>query len=439
MLVSWAELPRSPGHAFYDKLQTVLMAAGFETFVETQCAEEYAPRRGRPSLPPGRYFRMLLIGYFEGIDSERGLEWRCADSLSLREFLRLGERERVPDHSWLSRTRSRLPLEVHDQVFTWVLERLAQHGLIKGERIGVDASTMEANAALRTIVRRDSGEGYREMLTRMAKESGIETPTAEELIRLDRNRKGKKLSNTDWESPTDPDARIAKLKDGRTHLAYKPEHAMDLDTGAVVAAELHCADQGDTTTMSGTLASAERHLAAVDAAPAPEAPAELIADKGYHSRAGLKALDGGPWKTRISEPKRDEFSRWHGDDAARRAVYNNRTRLLSGVARQAFKLRAELVERGFALMLDRGGMRRVWLRGRENVQKRYLVHVAGYNLGLIMRLLTGAGTPREFGARVFARLFAIFDPDGGLIVVMFVATGDQSAAFAVSVRPDLFS
>ena len=436
MLVSWSEMPRFPGHAFYDKLQVVLIASEFDRFVETQCALEYAPRRGRPSLPPGRYFRMLLIGYFEGIDSERGLEWRCADSLSLREFLRLGERERVPDHSWLSRTRSRLSLEVHDQVFTWVLARLAEHGLIKGERIGVDASTMEASAALRTIVRRDSGEGYREMLTRMAKESGIETPTAEDLVRLDRNRKGKKLSNADWQSPTDPDARIAKLKDGRTHLAYKPEHAMDLDTGAVVAAELHAADQGDTTTMPGTLASAAEHLAAVDAAPTPQAPAELIADKGYHSRDRLKALDDGQWKSRISEPKRDEFSRWHGDDEARRAVYNNRTRLLSGVARQAFKLRAELVERGFALILDRGGMRRVWLRGRQNVQKRYLIHVAGYNLGLIMRLLTGAGTPREFQARAFAFLFTVVQPNGGLIVVLLVAIGDQSAAFAVSFRPD---
>lgn len=438
MLVSWAELPRSPGHIFYDKLQTVLIASDFDRFVERQCASNYAPRRGRPSLPPGRYFRMLLVGYFEGIDSERGLEWRCADSLSLREFLRLGERECAPDHSWLSRTRSRLPLEVHDQVFTWVLERLAEHGLIKGERIGVDASTMEANAALRTIVRRDNGEGYREMLTRMARESGIETPTAEDLIRLDRKRTGKKLSNADWQSPTDPDARIAKLKDGRTHLAYKPEHAMDLDTGAVVAAAVHPADQGDTATMPGTLDSAAEHLKAVDAAPTPEVPAELIADKGYHSRAGLKALDGGPWQSRISEPHRDEFSRWHGDNVARRAVYNNRTRLRSGVARQAFKLRAELVERGFALILDRGGMRRLWLRSRENVQKRYLIHVAGYNLGLIMRLLTGAGTPREFRARASVWLFATMEPDGGLIVVMFVATGDQFDACALIVRPDPF-
>ena len=247
LLVTWAEMPRSPGHAFYDRLQAELLSAGFDGFVEGQCAPYYAARQGRPSLPPGRYFRMLLVGYFEGIDSERGLEWRCADSLSLREFLRLGEREPVPDHSWLSRTRARLPLEVHDAVFTWVLQRLAERGLVKGERIGVDASTVEANAALRAIVRRDTGEGYRAMLVRMAKESGNETPTAEDLIRLDRKRKGKTLSNAEWESPTDPEARIAKLKDGRTHLAYKPEHAMDLDTGAVVAAEMHSADRGDTS------------------------------------------------------------------------------------------------------------------------------------------------------------------------------------------------
>src|SRR5919205_2206109 len=186
---------------------------------------------------------MHLVGYFEGLDSERGLEWRCADSLSLREFLRLGTTEPVPDHSWLSKTRSRLPLEVREAVFAWVLARLAEHGLIEGERIGVDASTMEANAALRAIVRRDTGEGYRAMLERMAQDSGIETPTAEDLIRLDRQRRGKTLSNEEWVSATDPDARIARMKDGTTHLAYKPEHAVDLDTGAVVAAEVHPADQ----------------------------------------------------------------------------------------------------------------------------------------------------------------------------------------------------
>jgi transposase len=453
MVVTWAELPRSPGHIFYDRLQSVLIEAAFDSFVEGLCAPLYAARRGRPSLPPGRYFRMLLVGYFEGIDSERGLEWRCADSLSLREFLRLSERELAPDHSWLSRTRSRLPLELHDQVFTWVLRRLAEHGLIKGERIGVDASTMEANAALRAIVRRDSGEDYREMLTRMAVESGIETPTADDLIRLDRPsdgfpranargtlaisaRKGKKLSNAEWESQTDPDAKIAKLKDGRTRLAYKPEHALDLDTGAVIAAEMHAADQGDTATLPDTLATAAAHLTAVDAAPAPEVPAELVADKGYHSRDGLKALDDGPWKTRIAERRTNGILRWHGDNDARRAVYNNRSRLLSEVARQAFRLRAELVERSFALILDRGGMRRAWLRGRENLHKRYLVHVAGYNLGLIMRLLTGAGTPREFQARGRAWIGGLVAPDRAMIVVLLVAAEGEAAIFAVSIQSD---
>jgi len=436
LMIGWAELPRSPGHAFYDRLQAVLVEAGFDRFAEGQCGPHYAAERGRPSLPPGRYFRMHLVGYFEGIDSERGLEWRCADSLSLREFLRLGSTEPVPDHSWLSKTRSRLPLEVHEAIFAWVLQRLAAHGLIKGERIGIDASTMEANAALRAIVRRDGGEDYRAMLERLAKESGIATPTAEDLVRLDRERKGKRLSNADWASPSDPEARIAKLKDGRTRLAYKPEHAVDLDTGAIVAAEVHVADRGDTATLPDTLETAEANLAAVDAAPAPEDPAELVADKGYHSREGLKALEDGAWKSRIAEKKAAGVSRWHGDEEARRAVYNNRARLRSGVAREAFRLRAELVERGFALTLDRGGMRRAWLRGRENLQKRYLVHVAGYNLGLVMRLLVGAGTPRELLARASAHLLALATADGRVLLVLTVATGTAAAMLVVSFQPE---
>jgi transposase len=436
LMVGWAELPRSPGHAFYDRLQAVLIEAGFDGFAEKQCASYYASKRGRPSLPPGRYFRMHLIGYFEGIDSERGLEWRCADSLSLREFLRLGTTELVPDHSWLSKTRARLPLEVHAAVFTWVLEHLAEHGLIKGNRIGVDASTIEANAALRTIVRRDSGEDYREMLRRLAAESGIATPTAEDLIRLDRKRKGKRLSNQDWTSPSDPEAKIAKLKDGRTHLAYKPEHAVDLDTGAIVAAEIHPADQGDTATLPETLKAAEANLAAVDVAPTTDDPTELVADKGYHSRDGLKDLEDGPWKSRIAEKKAAGVHRWHGDEAARRAVYNNRARLRSGVAKEAFKLRAELVERSFALTLDRGGMRRAWLRGRENLHKRYLVHVAGYNLGLIMRLLLGAGTPRELRARA-AHLLLLTTAEGAAVVILVIATNNQTAMLVVSVEPAL--
>jgi len=435
-MVGWAELPRSPGHAFYDRLQAVVVEAGFDRFAESACAPYYAPGRGRPSLPPGRYFRMHLVGYFEGIDSERGLEWRCSDSLSLREFLRLGSTEPVPDHSWLSKTRSRLPLEAHEAVFAWVLRRLAEHGLVKGKRIGVDASTMEANAALRAIVRRDTGEGYREMLERLAKESGIATPTAEDLVRLDRKRKGKRLSNTEWTSPTGPAAKITRLKDGRTRLAYKPEHAVDLDTGAIVAAEVHAADRGDTTTLPETLEAVEANLATVDAAPTPEDPAELVADKGYHSRDGLKGLEDGAWRSRIAEKRMRGVHRWHGDESARRAVYNNRARLRSGAAKKVFKLRAELCERGFALVLDRGGMRRAWLRGRENLKKRYLVHVAGYNLGLIMRLLVGAGTPRELLAGGSAYLLAFAPADGAALVILVVTTGAETAMLAISLEPE---
>ena len=240
-------------------------------------------------------------------------------------------------------------------------------------------------------------------------------------------RKGKKLSNTDWVSKSDPEAKIAKMKGGTTHLAYKPEHAVDLDTGAVVAAELHPADEGDTTTLSKTLAKAEANLEAVDAAPTSEDPAGCVADKGYHSRAVLRALNDSPWKTPIAAPKQTGFSRWHGDEAARRAVTNNRARLKSGVAREAFKLRAEIVERCFAHNLDRGGMRRTWRRGRENVHKRYLLHVAGHNLSLLMRQLIGAGTPREAVAGGYGGIFVLLTPTGAMLVARGVSQSGRTA------------
>jgi transposase len=437
LVVSWSDVPRSPGHAFYDKLQKVLVDAGFDRFVESCCEAYYAPRMGAPSVPPGRYFRMLLIGYFEGIHSERGIAWRCSDSLSLREFLRLTTREKVPDHSWLSKTRSRLPHEVHDKIFGWVLALVAGHDLVKAERIGVDGSTMEANAALRTIVRRDNGETYREMLTRMAKESGIDTPTADDLVRLDRKRKGKKLSNADWESSTDPDAKITRMKNGTTRLAYKPEHAVDLDTGVIVAAPIHPADQGDTNTLAPTLKAAAQNLTGIGKAPTCEDPCDLVADKGYHSRGVLKGLDGDVWKSRISEPKpANGVLRWQGDEAAQKAVYANRARLKSGVGRAAMRKRGEMVERSFAHVLDRGGMRRAWLRGRENLQKRYLIHVAGFNLGVLMRALFGCGTPREAAGAHQAFLFVVQTENALVFLLIGRSDGETGAVLlAISYGP----
>lgn len=435
LMVTWREMPRSPGHVFYDRLQAVLIEAGFDAFVEATCTPYYAARMGAPSVPPGRYFRMHMVGYFEGIDSERGIEWRCADSLSLREVLRLETTERVPDHSWLSKTRSRLPHEAHDRVFGWVLALIAEHGLVQGDRIGVDASTMEANAALRTLVRRDSGETYREMLNRMAEESGIETPSAEDLVRMDRARKGKKLSNEDWVSKTDPEAKVARMKDGTTHLAYKPEHAVDLDTGAVVAAEIHPADDGDTTTLTGTLEAAEANLAQVGRAPTTADTAELVADKGYHSRGVLKTLADSLWTTRIAEPQRTALLRWHGDTEARDAVYANRNRLRSQVGKQAMRLRGEIVERSFAHNLERGGMRRTWLRGRENVHKRYLIHVAGHNLGILMRRLIGVGTPKEAAAR--GRVFlVVLRSANTLAIILFAAAETEYGILTIIATAD---
>ena len=432
-MATWAEMPRSPGHAFYDRLQELLRESDFDGFVEEVCKPYYAAKMGAPSLPPGRYFRMHMIGYFEGIDSERGLAWRCADSYSLRDFLRRSNRDKVPDHSWLSRTRSRLPHETHEKVFGWVLKLVAERGLLKGERIGVDGSTMEANAALRTIVRRDNGESYRAMLTRMAQESGVETPTAEDLARFDRKRKGKTLSNADWESPTDTDARIAKMKDGTTHLAYKPEHAVDLDTGIVVAAPIHPADEGDTTTLSPTLEAAARNLDAVGLAPSQEAPCDVATDKGYHSREQLKALADGVWKARIAEPEPARgYLRWHGDKAAQRAVYANRARLKSAIGRETMRRRGEMVERSFAHILDRGGMRRAWLRGRENVHKRYLIHVAGFNLGVLMRALYGQGTPREAAEARVAFIF-VLQTDALLVFGLIAIIDAKPAALVVTI------
>src|SRR5208283_3623770 len=225
-----AALAKGTSHPFYQRLNQLLEESRFDEFVEGRCRRFYAERRGRPSLAPGVYFRLLLIGYFEGIDSERGLAWRANDSLALRRFLRVGLDEAPPDHSTITRTRRLIDLETHREVLTWVLGALTEKGLLKGQTLGVDVTTLEANAALRAIVRRDTGEGYQEFLQRLAQESGIPTPTREQLARLDRKR-AHKGSNEEWEHPQDPDARITKMKDGRTHLAHKVEQAVDFSSG----------------------------------------------------------------------------------------------------------------------------------------------------------------------------------------------------------------
>jgi transposase len=351
---------------------------------------------------------LLLIGYFEGIDSERGIAWRAADSLGLRQFLQIGLDERTPDHSTISRTRRLIDVETHKRVFGWVLGVLADRGLLKGKIVGVDATTLEANAAMRSIVRRDNGQSYEKFLRGLAKKSGIATPTREDLARLDRKRK-KKSSNQEWKSSTDPDARIAKMKDGSTHMAHKAEHAVDMDSGAVIAVTLQAADQGDTTTLHETLADAGEAVADLierEAEKAPEAKPqvhlngimEIVTDKGYHSGKTLLALEQVEARSYIPEPKRPR-RRWDGKAEEQQAVYANRRRVKGSHGKQLLKKRGELIERSFAHCYETGGMRRTHLRGRENILKRQLIHVCAFNLSLIFRLTLGAGTPRELRNR----------------------------------------
>jgi transposase len=404
--VAASDLPASPGHPFYTRLNAILDAEGFDRFVEDQCRRFYAPVMGRPSLAPGRYFRLLLIGYFEGIDAERGIAWRAADSLAVRTFLRLGLEEKTPDHSTISRTRRLIDLETHRAVFTWVQQRLVAGALLKGRTIAIDATTLEANAAMRSIVRRDTGESYQAFLTRLAETSGIKTPTREALARLDRKRK-KKTSNKDWTNPHDPDAKVTKMKDGRTHLAHKAEHAVDLETGAIVAVTVQGADEGDTTTIRETATAAAEQIEDAQAdVDEPQALAEIIGDKGYHSNQSMVDLEAVGIRSYIAEPDRGRRD-WSKEPEAQAPVYRNRRRMRGARGRRLMRQRGERIERSFAHLYDTGGMRRTHLRGHENILKRLLIHAGGFNLGLLIRSILGVGTPRGLQGRLAAVLAVV--------------------------------
>lgn len=425
LFVSYQDLPRSRGHPFYTALNQALDHCGFEPWIEEVCRPFYHQTMGRPSLAPGVYFRCLLIGYFEGISSERGIAWRCADSLSLRAFLGIGLDELTPDHSTLSRTRRLIDLETHRRMFTWVLKVLAKSQLVQGKTVGIDATTLEASAALRSVVRSDTGQGYEAFLTDLAEASGIDTPTREDLARIDRKRKHK-ASNHDWRHPHDPDAKITKMKDGATHLAHKHEHAVDMDTGAVLAVTVQGADAGDTATWRETLETACQSVNELRNDPAtapkvnPEGVQEAVADKGYHSNEVMVDLGQVGVRSYVAEPRRGRRN-WEGKQEQRDAVYANRRRVKGRRGRRLMRQRGELTERPFAHQLETGRMRRTHLRGRENILKRLLVHAGGFNLGLVMRKLLGRGTPRGLqgsGAGLRAPAWAQLAPRAAFLATL---------------------
>ena len=391
-------LPKSPGHPFYRRLNRLLAEAEFDRWIEKRCERYYntAEKRGQPSIAPGVYFRMLLVGYFEGLDSQRGIAWRCADSLSLRQFLGIALDASTPDHSTLTNTRNRLPAEVFEEVFQFVLRLAAGKKLLSGKTVGVDSTTLEANAAMKSIVRRDTGEDWKQYVTRLMREDGTldeeDQPTDEEIRRYDKKRKNKRVSNDDWQSSTDPESRIAKMKDGRTHLAYKAEHVVDLQSDLVLAAEIRPADHGDTDTMVDSIIQAQVNL---NEASCDTQIEEVAADKGYHSAHTLELCESLHLRTYIPEPRRPHRRRWTDKSLElQRAVYANRRRIKTAKSKRWQRLRSERCERSFAHLCDTGGMRRSHLRGIATLTKRYLIAAAAHNLGRILRKLFGIGKPR---------------------------------------------
>jgi transposase len=390
--IATQELPTSPGHPFYRKLNELLAKAGFDRFVEDLCAPHYAKHQGRPSIPPGVYFRMLLIGYFEGLDSQRGIAWRCSDSRSLQEFLGYLPTQTTPDHSTLTVIRQRLPAEVHEQVFAWVLGLAHKKKLLAGKTVATDATFLEANAAMKSIERKDTGEDYKAYLKRLAQDAGVEDPTDEELRRFDKNRPDKKVSNEEWQSRTDPDSRIAKMKDGTTHLAYKAEHVVDLESNLILAAEIYRADEGDPDTLLPSVATAQLNLIRAGSKTDIE---NVAADKGYHKAETLADCEQAGWRTYIPERKRHPRHRWQDKPPAHEAAFRaNRRRVRGARSKRLQRLRSEFVERTFAHLCETGGARRSWLCGLAKISKRYLMQAAAHNLGLLMRKLFGMGTPR---------------------------------------------
>ena len=398
MWIAAQELPQSPGHVFYEKLNGLLTDSGFDAWVENLCLPYYA-RMGRRGIPPGVYFRMLLVGYFEGIGSQRGIAWRCADSLSLRKFLGLASDEDSPDHSSLTIIRDRLPLEVHVAVFQRVLTLAREKNILNGQTLGVDSTTLEANAAMKSIVRKDTGENWQAYLTTLMREAGVigpeDKPTIDEMKRFDKSRKDKKVSNEDWESPVDPDSRITKMKDGTTHLAYKAEHAVDLETDMIVAAEIYHGTQADTRTLEDTVHTAQSNL---QESGSPVDVEDVVVDKGYYSADVLGTFaEQTTYRPYIAEPQLPAGQQriWTDKPAGQQqAVYANRRRARGKRGRRLQRQRSERVERTFAHVCETGGARRTWLRGIDKVRKRYLLAAAAHNLGRLMRELFGMGTPR---------------------------------------------
>lgn len=384
---------------FWVKFQGFLDSLDFDRQVRDACSPYYVlSGPGRPGVDPVVYFKMLLIAFFENLPSERAIEARCADSLGIRNFLGIVLTDRVPDHSTLSRMRHRLPLEVFDQVYGIVFPRLRELKLIRGKALGMDTSVIDANAAMKSLRNRMTREKYRAYVKRLAKREGIDIADEAAVSRFDRKRKGRKTSNDEWFNPHDPDAKVGPTKHGGTRMIYKPEHLVDMETGAILDATVLPGDHGDSTEVTDRLMDAEMRAAEKLGGDIMDLPIEsLTADKGYHSVAGLEALSEIDIIPNIPDPC-DRRNLGKLSQATRNVVEWSRAVVKSVVGKELQRARGMHIERSFAHILDAGGMRRATLRGRENIEKRYKIAALGYNISLILRMMFGVGTPKQWAA-----------------------------------------
>jgi transposase len=408
--IATSDLPSTPVHSFYSKLDRAFVEMGFGDRVRELCQPFYAMdarRGGRPGIDPEVYFKMLLIGFFEDLPSERGIAARCADSLSIRTFLHYELDENTPHHSSFTVIRQRLGPEVYEQVFGVVLQALNEKGLFKGRRLGIDASVIEANASLASLEHRLTGEAYAEYVKRLAEAAGVDPKDDAAVRRFDRKRPGRKTSNAEWQNPHDPDAKVGRTKRGATRMIYKAEHVVDLETGAIVDADVRPGDEHDTADLADRLLAAEsRMIKALGDARDTERMEMVVADKGYFKLEEIALLQGVGVQTVVSDPhvnrRLDKLT-----DEDRGALEGARSAVQSELGKQLTRDRAEKVERSFEHVLDCGGARRTTLRARENIRKRYLIQAACANLSLLMRHLIGVGTPKQALAGAYRASIAV--------------------------------
>lgn len=396
--VSTHQLPRSAKATFYAKLDETLESIGFAEKVREICAPAYKQTNvGRPGIDPVVYLKMIMVGFFEDLPSERAIAARCADSIAIRRFLNYELEENTPDHSSLTIIRQRLGLETYQKVFTLCLQALQEHGLLRGKHLGIDSSVMEANASLRALVNRNTAEQYWDYVKRLAAEQGIDPEDAAAVRKFDRQRPGKG-SNQDWENPHDPDAKIGPRKHGGTDMIYKPETVVDLDTGAVVQAEVQPGDHTDHQGLATTILEAQQAINEARDEAADTLTVETVtADKGYYAVNELQGLQHEQIKTVIADPVSNR--RWDKlEPQQRQAVQAARRSTQSKYGKALLRRRGMHIERSFAHILDCGGMRRATLRGWKNLNKRFKLAAAFYNLSQLMRKLFGFGTPKQLAA-----------------------------------------